>query len=65
VSSPAATPFAATLSLWLVGVVVAFVVAVYWTRRRWSPIWGAWGLFAAALFFPFLSWFFAAASCGL
>jgi hypothetical protein len=65
VSTPASTPFAATLAMWLAGVVVAFVVAVYWTRRRWFPVWGAWGLVAGALFFPFLSWFFAAASCGL
>jgi hypothetical protein len=65
VSSPASTPFSATLALWPIGAAVAFVVAVSWTRRRWSPVWGGWGLFAGALFFPFLSWFIAAASCGL
>jgi len=65
VSTPSSAPFSATLALWALGVVVAFVVAVIWTRERWFPLWLSWGLFVGAMVFPFLSWFFAAASCGL
>ena len=66
VSTPAGTPpSSTTVLLWSLGVVVAFDVAVLWTRRRWYPLWLSWGLFVGSLFVPFLSWFFAAASCGL
>ena len=65
VSTPSATPWSSTFGLWVVGVVVAFVVAMIWTSKRWFPLWLSWGLLVGAMVFPFLSWFFAAASCGL
>jgi Protein of unknown function (DUF2510) len=64
-SIPSSTSFGTTVLLWLMGVGGAILVAVVWTRNRWTPTWPPWAMAVGAAILPVVGWVFAAGSCGL